>query len=212
MELPFQELYGHVCAVDQNRLFVIGGRFHDEVHDTIHEIQLTPPFGLGLLSNMRRPICYHGAVRIGSKIYIIGGMDGHATHNNVLVFDPRANEYEELNPLPYTVSRMATVVWRDNVVVLGGKDNEGNVHNTVILYNVTTQTHRMLPVMKKKRYGCTAVTIGDDIIVMGGLDENGAPLNSVECYNFNANVWRELPAMTEARAFATAVRCNISLP
>ncbi len=63
---------------------------------------------------------------------------------------------------------MATVTWKDNVVILGGKDKEGNKRNTVILYNVTTGSHRMLPEMRKKRYGCTAVTIGDNIIVIGG--------------------------------------------
>ena len=100
---------------------------------------------------------------------------------------------------------MATVAWKDNVVVLGGRDNESNVRNTVIMYNVATRGHRMLPEMTKKRYGCTAVTIGDDIIVLGGWDESGIALNSVECYNFDTNTRTELPAMSETRPRATAV-------
>ena len=76
---------------------------------------------------------------------------------------------------------MATVAWKDNVVVIGGKDNEGNIRNTVILYNVTTGSYRMLPKMTKKRANCTAVTIGDNIIVMGGFVETITRLNSVEC-------------------------------
>ena len=105
----------------------------------------------------------------------------------------------------YWVKWMATVTWKDNVVILGGLDNQDNILNTVILYNVTTGNHRMLPEMTTKRWGCTAVIIGDNIIVMGGQDETETDLKSVECFNFNANTWTEFSAMTEARWDATAV-------
>jgi N-acetylneuraminic acid mutarotase len=157
---------------------------------------------------MPRRIWYHGAEIVNGKIYIIGGnttgLDKDAT-NTVLMFDPATNTCTELKPLPHPVSRMATVTWKDNVVVLGGWDNQDNTLNTMILYNVTTGSHRMLPEMTKKRWGCTAVIIGDNIITMGGYDENYTPLNSVECYNFQTNIWTEFPVMTEARACATAV-------
>ena len=157
---------------------------------------------------MTRAICYHGAVTINEKIFIIAGTTTgffEGTTDTVLEFDPATNTCTELEPLPYPVSHMATVAWKDNVVVLGGRDNESNVRNTVIMYNVATRGHRMLPEMTKKRYGCTAVTIGDDIIVLGGWDESGIALNSVECYNFDTNTWTELPAMSETRPRATAV-------
>ena len=207
-KLPFQELYGHVCVVDHNRLLVIGGRFNREVKDTIYEIQLILPYTSTLLCNMPRAICYHGAVTINEKIFIIGGTTTgffQGATNTVLEFDPTTNTCTELNRLPYPVYHMATVAWKDIVVVLGGRDNESNIRNTVILYNVTTRSHDMLPAMTKKRYGCTAATIGNDIIVMGGWDENGIAVNSVECYNFDINTWTELPEMTETRPRATAV-------
>ena len=91
---------------------------------------------------------------------------------------------------------MATVTWKDNVVILGGRDNQDNILNTVILYNVTTGSHRMLSEMITKRWGCIAVIIGDNIIVMAGRGENYH--KSMECFDFNTNTWTELPAMTEA--------------
>ena len=75
----------------------------------------------------------------------------------------------------------------------------------ILMYNVTTGSHRMLPSMKKKRYGCTAVIIDDNIVVMGGSGDDCKALNSVECYNIDTNTWTEFPAMIKARAFATAV-------
>ena len=121
------------------------------------------------------------------------------------MFDPATNNFTELQSLPYDVYEMATVTWKDNVVILGGRDNEGHVLDTVILYNVTTGSHRMLPNMKTKRCGCIAVIIGNNIIVMGGRRDHRKSVNSVECYNFDTNTWTEFPAMIKARQFATAV-------
>ncbi|CAB4020099.1 glucosylceramidase-like, partial [Paramuricea clavata] len=38
-----------------------GGYVDGRVYDTIHEIQLTPPYTSKLLTKMPRPLCYHGA-------------------------------------------------------------------------------------------------------------------------------------------------------
>ncbi len=200
---------GHACVVYQNKLLVIGRLAGRRVYDdTIHEIQLTPPYTSRLLTEMPRPICDHGAEIVSGKIFIVGGSTTSSykdATNTVLMFDPVTNTCTELKPLPYVVSSMATATWKENVVVLGGKDKEGNIRNTVILYNVTTGSHRMLPEMRKKRCVCTAVTIGDNVIAIGGCDETRKDLNSVECYNFNTNTWTEFPAMAKERLYPTAV-------
>ena len=90
-------------------------------------------------------------------------------------------------------------------MVLGGTDEEDRVLDTVILYNVTTGSCRMLPSLKKKRSGCAAVIIGNNIVVMGGKRDGFKLVNSVECYNFDTNTWTEFPAMIKARQFVTAV-------
>ena len=198
----------HACVVYQNKLLFIGGHAGGNAYDTIHEIQLTPPYTSRMLTKMPRPICCHGAEIVSGKIFIIGGRRTTLCDdvtNTVLMFDPETNTCTELKPLPYAVSRMATVTWKDNVVVLGGLDKELNIRNTVILYNVTTGSHRMLPEMRKKRCVCTAVTIGDNVIAIGGCDETRKDLNSVECYNFNTNTWTEFPAMAKERLYPTAV-------
>ena len=199
--------HGHTCVVYQNRLIVIGGCARRRVYDAIYEIQLTPPYTSKFLTTMPKPVWYHGAEIVNDKIFIIGGTTTGSckdtTTNTVLMFDPATNTCTEIKSLPYRLSRMATVTWKDDVVILGGLDDQDNILNTVILYNVTTGNHRMLPEMTTKRWGCTAVIIGDKIIVMGGRGENYH--KSMECFDFNTNTWTELPAMTEARWGATAV-------
>ena len=175
---------GHTCVVYQNRLIVIGRCSGMRIHDTIYEIQLTPPYTSKFLTRMPKPVWCHGAEIVNDKIFIIGGkrtrLFKDAT-NTVLMFDPTTNSCTEIKSLPYQVSRMTTVTWKDNVVILGGLDDQDNILNTVILYNVTTGSHRMLPEMTTKRWGCTAVIIGDNIIVMGAHGELYTDCNSVEC-------------------------------
>ena len=207
-KLPLK-LQDHVCVVYQNRLLVIGGSpGFGTTYNSIYEIELNPPYTSKLLTRMPRSVTFHGAELVNNKIYIFGGSVSHYGHNaidNVLMFDPASNDFTELQPLPYAVSEMATVSWKDNVVVLGGINKESRALDTVILYNVTTGSHRMLPSMKKKRYGCTVVIIDDNIVVMGGSDDDCKALNSVECYRFDTNIWIEFPAMIKARILATAV-------
>ena len=230
LKLPFQELHGHVCVVHHDSLLVIGGRSGEEVYAAIHEIQLkeAPPYTSRGRSNTIRPICYHGAVKLASKVYIFGGIETSATRGifpgapraiflgatrTVQVFDPENNTCTELRRLPKALSHMACAAWREYVFVLGGKDGEGNVLDTVTMYDVNNQHDpKQCKNMKEKRCGCTAVTMRDIIVVMGGEDKNGDPLNTAEHFIILEDIWRDFPAMTEARAFATAVRCNISLP
>ena len=99
---------------------------------------------------------------------------------------------------------MATVRWGDNVVVIGGVDEHGNILNTVIMHDVKTERSHMLPPMRCKRLGCTAVIVGNNIVVLGGYGEQGE-LKSVESFNFESYTWQELPEMSQARVWHTAV-------
>ena len=180
------------------------------------------------ICKMRQPVCHHCAVWLGGKIFIFGGTTTGEHEDNtdtIQVFDPLHDTCVELEKrLPNCVSQMAATVYKDNVVILGGIDNEGEVLNTAIKYQVVktndtlTVYFNRLPDMPTGRYDCTAVTIYDYIIVMGGCIEPAITsggrfeTKSVEYYNFYDG-WtkskEKFPDMTQARAGATAVRCNI---
>ncbi len=106
---------------------------------------------------------------LDDNLLIVGGRTTGAYHENlssVVLYDIKKNECKQLTPLPYEVSVMATVRWGDNIVVIGGRDQHGNVLDTVIIYNVKTEQSDMLPSMRCKRWGCTAVVIGNNIVVL----------------------------------------------
>ena len=62
---------------------------------------------------------------------------------------------------------MATVRWREEVVVLGGRNKVHPAVNNVFMYNIKTGKITVLPSMLEKRRSCCAIITGNTILVMG---------------------------------------------
>ena len=136
----------------------------------------------------------------GDNIYIVGGREG-----SMEKYDVAKNEMKTLPSLPYKVLGMATVAYKDNVIILGGQSGSKPL-NDVLIFNVTTHEYKRLPSMTEKRSLCAAVMLGDVIVVMGGNNAKGLTtgFKTVEYYVIGDSVWHELPAMNLARYGATA--------
>ena len=212
VQLP-NELLGHCSVVYNGRLINIGGFDVNKCNysDSITEVSLVPPYTKKLLATMPQRRGYHGIAIFGDKILIVGGTVTGASKSAlrcVVMYDITKKECQELAPLPYPVHDMATVKWDDdNVMIMGGADNNDQPLNKVLMYNIKTQKSHELPDMKYKRRGCVAVVVRDTVIVMGGGVERRNILKSVEDFRFDRNSWEELPLMHEARCWATAVVC-----
>jgi gas vesicle protein len=201
----------HKIVSHNDRLFMSGGyvqpsaRGPDKRSDAVYEVQLVPPYSSKMLTRLPQPRSYHGMEMFDQKLFILGGYDGKKTTASVVQYDLIKKECKEMPPLPYAVQGMATVLWRNNVLVIGGEDHRYQTLNKVAMYDVITGRSQMLPCMKQKRYGCTAVLTGNVVVVMGGRNENGECLKSVECFDLERQVWQDLPDMLERRVYATAV-------
>ena len=209
MKLP-AELGYHSSVLYQDKLMVTGGRDENTrgTSDKIHEVQVVPPHTAKTLSQMPEPRRDHCTEIFDDSLLILGGrttVHNQDNLNSVVLYDIKNNVCKQLTPLPYKVSRMATVRWGDNVIVIGGSDKRGNKLNTVVMYNVKTQQSHRLPSMIYKRYACTAVVVGNNIVVLGGVGEREQAPKSVEVFNFERNTWQELPEMSQARSYHTAV-------
>ena len=200
---------GHQTVVYQEHVIHIGGPNCDEGKgsNVISKLQLNSPYTVKELCQMPEPRDCHGAEIFEDKILIFGGAKSDACEDyldSVLEFDVKTNQCKEMPPLPGPLTRMATVQWRDQVVVLGGLDKNGKVLNDVFMYDCKTGKITVLPFMMEKRRACCAVITGNTIIVMGGVNENGERLKSVECFTMGGSAWEYLPAMNKARLFAVA--------
>ena len=210
VKLPAKLAY-QSSVLYNDHLIVTGDDNANVVSDCIHEVQLVPPYTVKTLSRMPEPRLGHSTQLFDDdNLLIVGGRTTninkwHDNLSSVVLYDIKKNECKQLAPLPYEVSRMATVRWGDNIVVIGGVDKRSKVLDTVIIYNAKTEQSHVLPSMRCKRQGCTAVVIGNNIVVLGGRDERAHDLKSVEAFNFESYTWQELPEMSRTRWLLTAV-------
>ena len=200
---------GHQTVVHQEHVIHTGGHNYEkyERSNMISELQLTPPYNVKELCQMPEPREYHCAEIFEDKVLILGGEKSNACEeylDTVLEFDVKTNQCKEMPPLPRPLTSMATVQWRDQVVVLGGEDKNEKALNDVFMYDCKTGKITVLPSMLEKRRGCCAVITGNTIVVMGGGNEKFEYLKSVECFTMGGSAWEYLPAMNKARFFAVA--------
>ena len=199
----------HQTVVYQEGFIHVGGFDYDKGKwcNVISELQLTSPYNVKELCRMPEQREYHRAEIFEDKVLILGGEKSSLSKNrfdSVLVFDVKTNQCEKISPLPCPLTRMATVQWRDQVVVLGGKDKDKKVMNDVFMYDCKTGKITVLPSMLERRCACCAVITGNTIVVMGGLNEELGYLNSAECFTMGSSTWEYLPAMNKARSYAVA--------
>ena len=206
-KLPYR-YRDHQTVVYQKRVIHIGGFNYNkrELSNVISELQLTPPYNVKELCQMPEPREYHRAEIFEDKILILGGQKSSKCEDyldSVLEFHLKTNQLKEMPPLPRPLRSMATVQWRDQVVVLGGQGVD-EVLNDVFMYDCKTGKITVLPSMLEKRWGCCAVITGNTIVVMGGENEEELDLESVECFTMGGSTWEYLSDMNKARCCAVA--------
>ena len=160
------------------------------------ETSLETPGESKILLQEEEDLNLSGVHLFGDSVYIVG-----RRQSKMEKYDVAKNEMQTLPSLPYKVSDMAAVAYKDNIIIIGGC-YQGESLNDVIMFNVTTHEYKKLPSMLEKRYNCTAVMMDDVIVVMGGYHKMN--LNTVEYYVIGERVWKELPAMNLTRYGATS--------
>jgi hypothetical protein len=151
----------------------------------------------------------------GNTIFVIG-----TAGNEIERYDITSNKLTTITYLPYSVYDMATVAYKDNIIILGGLSSPNNIHdsctrilNDVLMYNIHSLECKRLPSMLEKRSSCAAVILGDVIVVMGGFAKTQERrrnysrvtiLKTVEYLHIGDTTWQELPAMNHAKIGATA--------
>ncbi|XP_046841989.1 gigaxonin-like [Xenia sp. Carnegie-2017] len=205
-EFPYK-CKGHQTVVCKQHILFIGGHIVGKgKSDLIYEIRIT-----GTTSHVFKELCHmpesrknHGAEAVDDKVLIFGGWGKDSkVLSSVLEFDQRTLTFKQMPPLPHPLAGMATVQWRDQVVLLGGYDGREKL-NSVFMYDSKTGTITVLPSMLEKNRCCAVIT-DDTIVVMGGMSDEGNYLKSVECFKMgSSSSWTYLPSMNETREEAIA--------
>ena len=180
--------------------------YNNNQHFGIVQVLLNPPYtSKNLTSSKTR--AFHGMVLWNDQIFILGGWNVELSSflDTVETYDIITDKWKQMPPLPFKISDMATAIWHNNIVIVGGHNEDGDELDTVLMYDVVTGRCESLLSMKYKRSGCAAVITGDTLVVMGGANTTNGCLKSVEAFSFQKQIWEELPEMNEKRASASVV-------
>jgi hypothetical protein len=193
--LPSADLNG---VLVENRIITFGC--------DVHETSLQRPWTSTVLIKGHLYIgnnrCSCALERIGSDIFVIGYCG-----DRVERYDTANKQLSTLTSLPYRVSNMATVTYKDNIIILGGKSyvvhNTSEFHplNDVVMFNIYSLECKRLPSMLQKRSGCAAVIMGGETKDAEGQTQS---LKTAEYFVIGESKWQELPAMNQARVYPTA--------
>jgi hypothetical protein len=138
----------------------------------------------------------------GGKFYIFGGswfemVDGKRNSRRLreaLVFDPQANRWSALPEIPYAVSGMDAVTWKDRyIILLGGaadlsaeqrkqwKPQAGYYCNVVLVFDTKTATYHAMPSpMPYATNDVRAAILGDNVYALGGESIDKATSNTTQ--------------------------------
>lgn len=137
------------------------------------------------------------------KIYCFGGLTENKHPTEIIeVYDIERNRWNYQGMLPTTLVDLASVVYKDDIYLLGGRTGVG-AHNSLIRYDPETEEWTSLAGMLTPRFNFGACVHDGEIYAAGGQIYSHASytidrevLRTVEIYNIESNQWRlgpELP-------------------
>lgn len=138
---------------------------------------------------------YIAAAQLDGHIYAAGGMVGE-TGRFLSVFqrfDPEANDWVTLRPLPDPTRAAAGAALDGEVYVFGGQTADG-VTSRVLAYDVDKREWKDRAPLPRPLFNEAAVAMGGKIYVVGGFS-SGRELRSVYVYDPAADSWSESTPM-----------------
>jgi hypothetical protein len=144
------------------------------------------------LANMHTPRWRLGYTTDENHLtYAIGGLNGQGTPlASVEVYNPTANTWSNLAPLPKTLYALSAAAdGAGHVFAFGGIDASGNISAAVYRYTIATNTWDTVASLPVATDSSAAVLASNGLFyVLGGITGTGTTAN-VESYNESSNTW-----------------------
>jgi hypothetical protein len=138
------------------------------------------------------------AVGYNGRLYVFGGERGF-TVAEAAVFDPAADVWTELAPMPTARNHMAAAVLRGRIHVIGGRPGNLAIHEA---YDPLTNSWAAKTPMPTARSGIAATAIGNVLHAFGGEGNRQSPLgifSNHEAYNVDLDEWEIFAPMPVPR-------------
>ena len=98
--------------------------------------------------------------------------------------------WQELDQMPFQRSRFASILYNNEVYLIGG-ESEAGITNRVDIFNPTTQTWRSGKNKLTSVKNVSGAIINDRIYIPGGETQGGDYIDKLEVYDLISNTWEE---------------------
>jgi len=184
--------YGGAMFIYNNVLYIVGGMTRTGVTSAVEKIDLstlTRSYG----ASMPEPRAHFGFGLIGSKFYVLGGLDrGGMPRNTIFVYDIANNSWSTLSAtLPKNIAYCASAVLGSIIYIIGGIDDQGNILKDTYAFDTSSNTVTTKASMNTARQNHACAVLSNKIYCFGG-DDGSNPLQSIEVYDPSTNTWTRL--------------------
>jgi N-acetylneuraminic acid mutarotase len=204
-----------MAAAEYNgEVFVVGGLDKDGIPHATLEIYkpATATWRTGAM--LPSPRHHLGVVRIGARIYAVGGFvgafPGWSGTSDLWEYDPAANQWQRRASMPEPRGGHAAVAVNGRIYVVGGvRDHADPEHSakTVLIYDPATDSWTTGAPMLVGREHLAAAAIGNRVYVVGGRETTNQSqfgstttnFSTLEAYDVTTNTWQQLSPMPTAR-------------
>jgi len=151
----------------------------------------------------------YGETTHGGFFYVIGGRTGGTPRSDLRRYDPDADTWLTLAPMPTARAGAASAVVDDAIFVIGGRTAtggpcSGGELSVVERYDIVTDTWSTVAPLPGLRSDLAAVSHGGKIFVFGGCDTSGVT-GEVDKYDPETDTWTTgLATMPTPRASLVA--------
>lgn len=175
-----QPISGAAVATYEGTVYIISGLREDQISGVVNAYNPEDD-SWSQKAPKPTPVKSTGAVLLGEKIYVPGGLmdNGQATAVQE-VFDPRNNVWEKAAALPVSLSGSAMAPFEGRLYLFGGKDGE-QYSNRVFVYDPSIDAWSELKPMDIPLAFASAVTLGSKIYLAGGENSSGY-LSTLQAY------------------------------
>lgn len=157
---------------------------------------------------MPTPVTNTGAAAIGSKIYVVGGLDWNTSvvYGTLQIFDTTSETWSAGAPLPQPVASPAVAAVDDKLYVFGGANSSGAILNTTYIYDPieNSWSSGAAKPTAVSHGGAASFSTGGTIDILGGFTTPffGSETTTAERYVIPGDSWTPLPAMVHAHGGA----------
>jgi N-acetylneuraminic acid mutarotase len=152
---------------------------------------------------MPLPATHAARTVVDGVVYVIGGLvRGGGSTNSVLAFDPRANRWTRVAPLPVATDHAAAASIDRDIYLFGGGFERPTA--AVYRFNLDTVAWTRLADMPEPRAAGAAVELDGRVYVVGGFTTDRQVLSTAWGYEPTTGRWQSIAPIPTPRQHAAA--------